>query len=241
MNPAAGAIDPPYRLTIAGRGGAHRRAGGDPMHPSADEDLPDSLRALARRGIERRYPKGMLLIHEGDQGSSLFIIRTGRLRAFGTGSAGREITYGIYGPGEYLGEMSLDGGPRSASVITLEASLCIMVTRDALLAHIAAQPDFALELLSKVIRRARAATLTAKQLALNDVYGRLTTLLDSMAVPQANGRRLIAERLTHQAVAQRLGCSREMVSRLLRDLQRGGFLQALPDGWSIAAKLPARW
>ena len=211
------------------------------MPLAADAVLPDSLRALARRGIERRYPKGALLIHEGDQGSSLFIILSGRLRAYGTSNAGREFTYGVYGAGEYLGEMSLDGGPRSASVVTLEASVCVMVTRDTLLAHIAEHPDFALELLAKVIRRARAATLTAKQLALNDVYGRLAAMLDSMALPQPDGARLIAERLTHQAVADRLGCSREMVSRLVGDLKQGGFLQVLSDGWRLAKKLPTRW
>src|ERR1051325_5419858 len=141
------------------RGAAHERARRDAMASGSLDDLPDPLRALVRRGIERRYPKGTLLIHEGDQGSSLFIILSGRLRAYGTNGAGREFTYGVYGRGEYLGEMSLDGGPRSASVVTLEASVCVMVTRDTLLAHIAEHPDFALELLAKVIRRARAATL----------------------------------------------------------------------------------
>ncbi|WP_163071511.1 Crp/Fnr family transcriptional regulator, partial [Acinetobacter baumannii] len=85
----------------------------------------------------------------------------------------REITYGVYGPGEYVGEMSLDGGPRSASVITEEACRLVMVTRASLLTHISEHPEFAFELLTKVIRRARAATLSTKQLALNDVYGRL--------------------------------------------------------------------
>ena len=211
------------------------------MRLGDDDDLPESLTALARRGIERRYRRGTLLIHEGDQGSSLFIILAGRLRAFGTGSGGREITYGVYGRGEYMGELSLDGGPRSASVITLEASVCAMVTRETLLAHIAEHPDFALELLAKVIRRARSATLTAKQLALNDVYGRLAALLEALAVVQGDGRHMITERLTHQALASRLGCSREMVSRQLRDLQQGGFLQVLADGWWLPKKLPARW
>ncbi len=228
---------------MTAREGAHRTARHEAAHADAGghDELPDSLRALARRGIERRYPKGTVLIHEGDQGSSLFIILSGRVRAYGTGSGGRELTYGIYGPGEYMGEMSLDGGLRSASVVTLETSVCAMVTRDTLLEHIAAHPDFALELLSKVIRRARTATLTAKQLALNDVYGRLTAMLDTLAEPQPDGRRLIAERLTHQAVASRLGCSREMVSRLVRDLQQGGFLQVVPEGWRLAGKLPTRW
>src|SRR6195952_4014036 len=165
-----------------------------PVIPSTDvfSTLPESLRLLAGQGAIRRYRKNTLLIQEGDQGDTIFIILSGRLRAFSAGERGRELTYGAYGPGEYIGEMSLDGGLRSASVITLETSECSVVTRQSLERHIAANPEFAFELLSKVIRRARAATLSAKQLALNDVYGRLSLLLNSLAVPQADGSRVVA-------------------------------------------------
>lgn len=203
-----------------------------------------SLRPLAVRGELRRYRKGTLLIQEGDQGDTLYLIASGRLRAFSAADNGKEITYGVYGPGEYLGEMSMDGGPRAASVETLEASQCVVVTQRTLLAHIAEHPEFALELLAKVIRRARAATLSARQLALNDVYGRLRVLLEELAgPPDAQGVRVIGERLTHQQMAQRLGCSREMVSRLVKDLERGGF--AVPCSSTGALKicraLPSRW
>ncbi len=149
--------------------------------------MSESLLALAERGEIRRYRKGTLLIQEGDQGDTLFIILSGRLRAFSAGDNDREITYGAYGAGEYIGEMSLDGGPRSASVITLEASVCAVVARRTLERYIAEHPGFAFELLSKVIRRARVATLNARQLALNDVYGRLKLLLGALAMPQPDG------------------------------------------------------
>lgn len=202
--------------------------------------LADPLRALARRGEIRRYRKGTVLIQEGESGDTLFIILSGRLRVFSAASNGREITFGIYGPGEYIGEMSLDGGVRSASVITLEPTECAVVTRVTLRQHIAEHPDFAFELLAKVIRRARAATLSAKQLALNDVYGRLSTLLDELAVPQPDGSRLVPERLSHLDIANRLGCSREMVSRLMKDLQRGGYVAAGP-AIRLERSLPPRW
>jgi CRP/FNR family cyclic AMP-dependent transcriptional regulator len=203
--------------------------------------LSEPLRALARRGEIRRYRKNTLLIEEGDHGDTLYLILAGRLRSYASGDKGREITYGVYGPGEYLGEMSLDGGPRSANVITLEASSCAVITRTTLQQHIAEHPEFAFELIAKVIRRARAATLSAKQLALNDVYGRLVLLLDGLAVAQPDGTRLIEERLTHQELANRLGCSREMVSRLMKDLELGGYLQPQPGQWRLPRALPARW
>ena len=200
------------------------------------QDLPPSLRALAARGMARSYRRGTLLIEEGTQGDNLYLILAGSLRAFACDARGREVTYGVYGPGDYLGEMSLDGGPRSASVITEQASRCVIITRASLLAHITEHPEFAFELLTKVIRRARAATLSTKQLALNDVYGRLKSLLERET---AVGEELA---LTHQAMAQRLGCSREMVSKLVKDLEPGGYLIRVANGrYRRLRELPGRW
>lgn len=216
----------------------------DPLPAAADEPfamLSESLRALARRGEVRRYRKNTLLIEEGDHGDTLYLILSGRLRSYASGDKGREITYGIYGPGEYLGEMSLDGGPRSANVATLEASTCVVITRSTLQRHIAEHPEFAFELIAKLIRRARAATLSAKQLALNDVYGRLVQVLNALAVEQPDGTRRIDERLTHQELANRLGCSREMVSRLTKDLEQGGYVRSEAGHWRLLRALPARW
>lgn len=213
-----------------------------PTDPIPDlSDWPDTLRELVARGHIRRYRKGTLLIQEGDLGDTLFIILSGRLRAYSIGDRDREITYGVYGRGEYLGEMSLDGGPRSASVITLEASTCAVVTRRTLEAFIAERPAFAFDLLAKVIRRARMATVNARQLALNDVYGRLKLLLESLATDAADGERRLAERLTHQEMANRLGCSREMVSRQLKDLENGQFIQIVDGLICLRRPLPARW
>ncbi|RTL18675.1 MAG: Crp/Fnr family transcriptional regulator [Burkholderiales bacterium] len=198
--------------------------------------LPPALRLLAARGMARSWRKGVVLIDEGSVGDNLYLILSGSLRAYSCDARGREITYGVYGAGEYVGEMSLDGGPRSASVITEEACRLVMVTRASLLTHISEHPEFAFELLTKVIRRARAATLSTKQLALNDVYGRLKSLVDEST---GDGRHL---ELTHQAIAQRLGCSREMVSKLVKDLELGGYLRRVAAGeYQRLKALPARW
>lgn len=219
-----------------------------PHAPAAGDDgddacaaLPEALRALARRGQLRSYRKAALILEEGAQGDTLYLLLRGRVKAFSIDLRDREITYGVYGPGDYFGEMSLDGGPRSASVMALEPTRCVVLTRQSLLAHIADHPDFALELLSRVIRRARLATANARSLALLDVYGRLVQALESLAEPQPGGTRLIAERLTHADLAGRVGCSREMVSRLLKDLERGGHVRRQGRQWLLAAKLPARW
>lgn len=205
---------------------------------------PDSHHneALAALGVERRYRRGALLIQEGETGDTLYIVLQGRLRAFVADNQGRELTLGMYGPLEYVGEMSLDGGPRSANVEAAEASTCSVVSRATLLDYIAAQPEFALELMARLIRRARLATDSARSVALIDVYGRLVRLLNEMArEPDERGERCLRERLTHQQMAQHLACSREMVSRLLKDLETGGYI-AVRDRWIWLTKpLPARW
>ena len=205
--------------------------------------MDDNLRALAERGATRRYAKGTLLNQEGDVGDTLYIILSGRLRAFSIDAqSGRELTYGTYGVGDYVGEMGLDGGPRSANIIAVEASTCAVVTRRSLGQHISEHPEFAFELLAKVIRRARAATLTVRQLALNDVYGRLRELLASLpAVTHPDGSQHVGERLTHLELSRRLGCSREMVSRIAKDLERGGYLVVQGGRWILRRPLPAKW
>lgn len=213
--------------------------------PAADAELlaalPEHLRVLASQGTIRRYRKNTTLIEEADRGDTLFIVLGGRLRIFCADPNGREITLAIYGPGEYVGEMSLDGGARSASVATEEASVCAVVTGQSLRQHLAANPEFTLELIRRLIRRARLATESARSLALLDAYGRLVRLFDVLAVAGSEGRRSITQRLTHQDIAQRIGCTRELVSRLLKDLQQGGYVAVEAQRYTLVRRLPAKW
>ena len=203
--------------------------------------LSDSLRALARRGVLRPLRKGVQIISEGDVGDTLFIVLAGELRAYSVGADGRELTYGNYGAGEYLGEMSLDGGPRSANVEATQSTLVVMVSRRSLELHLKDEPAFAFDLLAKVIRRARHASLGLKQIALNNVYGRLKDLLESLAVAQPDGTRLIDPAPTHLEMSQRLGCSREMVSKVLKELEKGGYLVVNRQRVALLKKLAAKW
>ena len=203
--------------------------------------LSDSLRALARRGVLHRLRRSVQIITEGDRGDSLYIVLSGQLRAFSTGADGREVTYGIHGPGEYVGEMGLDGGLRSANVQTLQASVCALVTRATLERHLAEDPAFAFELRAKVLRRARAATLGLRQIALLDVYGRLTALLESLALPAPYGERLVDPAPSHLEISRLLGCSREMVSKVTKDLEKGGYLRVGRRRVVLCKVLPARW
>jgi CRP/FNR family cyclic AMP-dependent transcriptional regulator len=208
----------------------------------ASTESSSHIQALAALGVQRRYRNGALLIQEGESGDTIYIVLQGRLRAFLGDGNGKELTLGFYGPLEYVGEMSLDGGPRSANVEAVDATTCSVISRAVLLNYIAQHPEFALELMARLIRRARLATQSAGNVALIDVYGRLVRLLNQLAQePEASGERRLGERLTHQELAQHLACSREMVSRLLKDLENGGYI-AVRERWIWLLKaLPARW
>lgn len=201
-----------------------------------------SVPELIALGELRRYRRGTTFINEGEQGDALFVIVSGRVKVYSVDNRGRAIVYGVYGAGETMGEMSLDGGPRSASVVTIEPTVCAMVTRGKLLSHIEKHPEFALYLLTKVIERARLATRSARNMALLDVYGRVVELFESLVTTRPDGMHVITERLTHASVANRVGCSREMISRLLKDLRSGGYLVEEGGSWILPRRtLPSRW
>jgi len=198
---------------------------------------------LALRGVVRSYPKKAVVINEGDIGESLFVLLKGSVRVFSGNDDGREITYGRIQSGDYFGEMSLDGGLRSASVITLEPCTCVVLSGAEVRAHLASEPEFAVNLLVRVIGRARAATEIARSMALLDVYGRLIAVLeahDGMATHDTAAG-VMLESITHQDIASRIGASREMVSRLLKDLERGGYIEMATKRITLIKKLPNRW
>jgi CRP/FNR family cyclic AMP-dependent transcriptional regulator len=196
---------------------------------------------LAARGARRRYRKGTLLIQEGDRGGALFVVLSGRVKVFSVDEQGREFTYIVLGPGEYFGEMSLDGGARSASVITLEACECAVLDHAEVRACMAENPDFAFELLMTVIRRAREATRVARGLALGGVYSRLAAFLESNARLNVHGEQVVEEVLTQAEIASRIGSGREMVSRIMKDLSNGGYIEARARRIVLKKRLPERW
>ena len=205
--------------------------------------LIPELRTLALRGVVRTYPKKAVVINEGEIGDNLFVLLKGSVKVFAMDESGREITYGRIQSGDYFGEMSLDGGPRSASVITLEPCTCAVLSRTDVSEHLGDEPGFAINLVVQVIRRARAATEAARNMALLDVYGRLISVLeepnDVSTSDSATGVTL--ESITHQEIASRVGASREMVSRLLKDLEKGGYIEMGTKRITLLKKLPNRW
>ena len=201
------------------------------------------LRAIAEQGGIRRFPANAVLINEGDVADTLYIVLEGRLKVYSTNEEGKAVVIAVHGPGESVSELSLDGGVRSASVMTLEPTTCSIVSGADLRGFIAAHPDFALHLIGKLIRRVRHATDRVKSLALDDVYERVVRVLNDASDESvgAGGERIVRERLTQQDIAERVGASREMVSRIFKDLAQGGYVAVKASRITLLKRLPAHW
>ena len=198
------------------------------------------LIVMGSHGIARSYPRNTIIVTEGDTTDSLYIILEGRVRAFVSDGEGHDMVLSTQGPGEYFGEMALDEGPRSASIMTLEPSRFLVVQKNDLRNFVMENPAFALSLIEKLIHRARSLTASVKSLALMDVYGRVARLLLELA-EEAGDKLTIPQRLTQQEIASRIGASREMVSRILKDLSSGGYLTQSRTGIVLHRKPPAHW
>jgi CRP/FNR family cyclic AMP-dependent transcriptional regulator len=199
-------------------------------------------RQLAARGQIRTFARGDLLIREHDRSDSVYVLLAGNVQVFVADARGREMILAHYRASDFVGEMALDGKPRSASVRTLDETVCSVVARELLLDMIRANPELALHLYATIIARARSTTGSLKSLALMDVYGRVARLLrEQEYVPGEDGLLWSRERLTQQEIAKRVGASRDMISRIFKDLRAGGYIATRDRRITILRRPPARW
>jgi CRP/FNR family cyclic AMP-dependent transcriptional regulator len=206
--------------------------------PSAIAAIRESLlRTVAEQGRITTFRKGTLIIREGERGETMFVILSGRVKVFSSSREGKEVILDVHGPGETIGEMALDEGLRSASVVTLETTTCSVISRDMMRRFVTDNPDFALQLIAKLIQRTRMAVENVKRLALLDVHGRLTALLSGLT-PGHAGVGVLTERMTQQELADRVGASRDMVSRILHDLAKEGYIAIRSRRIEVLKELP---
>jgi CRP/FNR family cyclic AMP-dependent transcriptional regulator len=189
----------------------------------------------------RTFAKGSIVISEGDESDCFYIIQSGRTKVYASDDSGHEVILNSQGPGEFFGELVLiDQAPRSASVATLEKSVLIVVTQRNFERCLHEHPQLVFKLVRPLVRRVRALTRNVKNMALLDVYGRVANLLTEMST-EVDGIRVVDHRMTHQEIASCVGASREMVSRIMRDLELGGYLKKSDGRLQMAKRLPKSW
>ena len=197
----------------------------------------DELREISKHAVQRRFPAKALIVQEGDRPDSLFIIVEGRVKAYVSDESGREMILSTMGPGEYFGEVALDDGPRSASVMSLEPCVLSVVPLEDLDLFIRNNPAFASHFINRLLGRIRTLTKNVGSLALMDAYGRVARLLLENSVTKG-GVQFVPERLTQADIASRVGCTREMVSRIFKDLVQRHYISLEPIASYHRARRP---
>jgi CRP/FNR family cyclic AMP-dependent transcriptional regulator len=200
---------------------------------------PALLAELSKHGTPRLMRERTVLVTEGERTDALYIIIEGRVRAYVSDASGREVVLTVMGPGEYFGEVAFDEGPRSASVVTLEPCKLLVIPRTEFAEFLESHPAFTMHFINKLIHRIRVLTENVRSLALMDAYGRVARLLLEESVTQ-DGVRFVPERLTQAEIASRVGCSREMVSRIFKDLVQRQYISLEADRVVIHRVPPAR-
>lgn len=194
--------------------------------------LDDSqLEVLTRSLVKKVYPKNRVVVAEHHAAENMFIVIAGRVKIQVTDHDGKEVILAVLGAGEFFGEMSLiDQRASSASVITLESSHFIVVSKEDFRRHLVSNPDIALNIMRGLVKRLRVADKKIETLALLDVYGRVArVLLDFSEL--IDGKKLIRHKLpARQEIAKMIGASREMVSRVMKDLENDGYFTEREDG-----------
>jgi CRP/FNR family cyclic AMP-dependent transcriptional regulator len=200
----------------------------------------NALRELAPHGAVRSFPKNAVIITEGDETDSLYVVLSGRVKVFVSDEEGKEMVLSTAREGNYFGEMVLDGGPRSASVMALEPCRCYVIPMSDIEGLLERNPLFARHLIRLLIAKTRSLVKQVRDLALKDVYGRFAKFIDESAVEQ-DGARVVPDRLTQQDIAERIGGSREMVNRIVKDLIAGGYISVDAKQIKVHKRLPAHW
>lgn len=180
---------------------------------------------------KKRLRRGEVIVVQGQQSHALFIILSGRVHVISTDDKGREVILATLGPGDHLGEMSLiDGKPHSATCRTDSATDVLVLSRADFEACLPEPHSVGHAVLQALVQRLREADRKIETLALMDVYGRVARALLELAVPWGDGTLAIRDRLSRQDLAKMVGASREMVSRVMRDLESSGFVKCQTDG-----------
>ena len=186
---------------------------------------PDQLRELATMIMRRAAPRGSAVMHAGDTADSLYIVISGRLKVMVGEADGKETILSILGPGEFFGEMSLiDDNPRSATVTAIEACELLALTRRDFRRCLVENANLAMAVMRVLVRRLREADRKIGSLAMLDVYGRVARLLLDMS-ENVDGQRVVTKRISKQDIAKMIGASREMVHKVMKDLQVSGYIE----------------
>lgn len=203
--------------------------------------LDDSdIEMVASQTVLRQFPKNTVIVSQGDDTDSIYVIVKGKVDVFLHNDKGKEIIINTMGACESFGELAPLGGiPRQASIITTEDSIFGIISRQVFMDTLLVKPSVSMKIIDLLITRIQDLTEEVSSLALEDVYNRVVRVLYKHA--DEVGDKLVTEKLTQQDIASRVGATREMVHRILKELKTGGYISIEGKHITIEKKLPSGW
>ncbi len=198
------------------------------------------IEMVASQTVTRQFPKNTVIVSQGDDTDSIYVIVQGKVDVFLHNDKGKEIIINTLGECESFGELAPLGGiPRQASIITTEDSTFGIISRQIFMDTLLVKPAIAMRIIDLLITRIQDLTEEVSSLALEDVYNRVVRVLYKHA--DEVGEKLVTEKLTQQDIASRVGATREMVHRILKELKTGGYISIEGKHITIEKKLPPGW
>ncbi len=197
----------------------------------------DTLAMVSRSAMMRRIPRGQSVVHAGERSDFVYLVLTGNLKVVVSDEDGREVILTILGQGELFGEMGMFGEqPRSATVVAVMPSDLVMIAKNDFRTIMQGNFEVAWRIMANLADRLRNADRKIESLALMDVYGRVARLLLEMS-EEVNGDAVVVRKITKQDIAKMIGASREMVSRVMKDLAAQGLIEETGAGIVLRDRL----
>ena len=179
----------------------------------------ETIGKILSAGTIKKYSKDSVILMEEDDGSAMFVIKSGKVKVARISNDGKEVILCILGESDFFGEMAiLDGMNRSATVIATEDTELFILERNQFLALIKEYPEVSIGLMKELTKRLRDADLKIKSLSLKDAEGKVATVVLQLADDIGRIRQGIVEieKLPlQQDLANMAGTSRETISRTL--------------------------
>jgi CRP/FNR family cyclic AMP-dependent transcriptional regulator len=198
------------------------------------------IETVASQTVTRQFPKNTVIVSQGDDTDSFYVIVQGKVDVFLHNDKGKEIIINTMGECESFGELAPLGSiPRQASIITTEDSTFGIISRQVFMDTLLIKPAISMRIIDLLITRIQDLTEEVSSLALEDVYNRVVRVLYKHA--DEVGEKLVTEKLTQQDIASRVGATREMVHRILKELKTGGYISIEGKHITIEKKLPPGW
>lgn len=198
------------------------------------------LEHIASQVVTRQFPKNTLVVTQGDDTDSLYVIIEGKVDVFLQNAKGKEIIINTLSECDSFGELAPLGGiSRQASIITTENSIMGVISRQVFMDTLLVKPAISMRIIDRLINLIKDLTEEVSSLALEDVYNRVVRILYKHS--EEVGNKLVTEKLTQQDIALRVGATREMVHRILKELKTGGYISIQGKHITIEKKLPPGW